>query len=259
MTITIFAIASWIIRQEFKFYKLKNELRTLSVDLFADDDDNFLSLLLPSKRSYSARIGSFSPTVASKLTEVGRITSLSVRQSATFSEKGLTLIASFKNLRELDLSGSQITNDDLKQIVSKFRNLERLDLSNTLVGDEGLQHLGDLRLKRLRVNETPVTNEGIAIISTFPQLEELDIMTSSITYIGLLQLEDSRASLSLRRVLVFRDYHNDAGQSELQSRLPRCRVDSFMEQQLPFSLLTERPSSFDMGDDPFADAKEKDE
>lgn len=252
MTITFCAVASCIIRSEFEFYKLRNELRSLSVDLFADDDNNFISFLLPSKGSYSARVGSLSPTVVTKLTEVSRITSLSIRRGATSSETELSLIASFKHLRELDLAGSQITNNDLK-IVSKLRNLERLDLSNTQVGDEGLLHLRDLRLKRLCLNETRVTNEGIATISRYSHLEELEIMSSSITYIGLLQLENSRVSLSLRRVLVFQDYHNDAGQSELRSRLPFCRVDAFMEQRLPFSLWTERPSSFDAGDDPFVD------
>ncbi len=258
ITITIFAIASWIIRQEFEFYKLKSELRSLSVNLFAVEDGGFISSLLPSKGSYSVRVGSLSPTVATKLTAVGRITSLSVRPSVTLSEAGLNLIASFKNLRELDLQGSQITDNDL-QIVSKLRNLEGLNLSNTSVGDEGLRYLSDHRLKVLCLNETCVTNAGIATISRYSHLEELEIMTSNITYIGLLQLENSRASLTLRRVLVFKDYHNDAGQSELQSRLPHCRVDTFLEQLLPFSLLTERPSSFGTGDDPFADGKVDDE
>jgi len=82
----------------------------------------------------------------------------------------------------VDLRGSFVSDADLDQ-VAKLERLERLDLSLTRVTDLGL-----LRLKQLRnVRELNlffaelITDEGLAVLKDWPQIERLNLRGTKVT------------------------------------------------------------------------------
>src|SRR5579862_333636 len=73
----------------------------------------------------------------------------------------------------LDLSNSNITNDDLKRIIQEYKKCGKLvsvNLSNCeFITDEGLAHLAGIPLKQLNLSGcTNITNEGLAYFANTP-------------------------------------------------------------------------------------------
>ena len=76
-------------------------------------------------------------------------------------QHGLQALKKYKQLKNLNLHGSAINDDDLVDVAA-CENLERLDLSRSGVTDRGLAHLHGLTsLRYVDVHETKVTEEGI--------------------------------------------------------------------------------------------------
>jgi len=71
-------------------------------------------------------------------------------------------MSELKQLRELDLSHSQVTDAGLKELAS-LQQLHTLRLRETNLTDAGLKHLAVLKqLKHLDVTGTQVTDRGFA-------------------------------------------------------------------------------------------------
>ena len=69
--------------------------------------------------------------------------------------------ADLEKVEKLDLSGSQITNEDLKEL-SGLRNLKELCLDNTAITNQGLKELISMRqLKNVSLRGTGVTEADI--------------------------------------------------------------------------------------------------
>ncbi|MHC4931659.1 MAG: leucine-rich repeat domain-containing protein [Planctomycetota bacterium] len=87
--------------------------------------------------------------------------------------------------RELDLSGTEVTDDDLLQF-QHLPSLRTLTLRRTEVGDGGLVHLAKIpSLKQLGLRETKVTDAGMAHIPGIAKLTHLDLNMLPITDDGL--------------------------------------------------------------------------
>jgi len=79
----------------------------------------------------------------------------------------------FSDVVEIDLSGTNITDDALEHI-KPLSKLRRLDLSRTRITDAGMDHLKDLpALQRLDLGDTLVTAEGLKKLTGLKSLQEL--------------------------------------------------------------------------------------
>jgi internalin A len=171
------------------------------------------------------------------------------------SNSAINHVIVFPQLRELSLSGSQVTDIGLANLV-RLKHLEYLELDNTTIGDVGLQHVGKivslrhLNLHKLKVGDnglsrlrsltnlqtldlcgTAVTNEGLRSIASLTQLRGLDIGWTAVTDSGLAHLRGlinlEYLSLSAGNDIKFQD----AALANL-SEMSRMRVLSLSECQL---------------------------
>lgn len=116
--------------------------------------------------------------------------------SHPLATKGLDAIARMPNLKYLDLSSQNLT-DDILAALSKCNSLEVLNLSNNPITDRGIAHLRSLsNLKALKLSLTKITDEGFASLSDLKKLEELDFSGTHTSGAGMKYLK----GLPLRHV-----------------------------------------------------------
>jgi hypothetical protein len=116
-------------------------------------------------------------------------------RKATYSN--LASLRSFSGLRDLDLAGTDMTDQDLAKLRG-FTNLRSLNLGSTWVTDVGLKELGKFkRLRGLNLNNTRVTFAGLTELS------------------GLIQL---------RRLFLYDTTAPDKGAAALKKALPKLRI-----------------------------------
>ncbi len=102
-----------------------------------------------------------------------------------------------RHLREIDLTGLDVTDEDLAHLVH-FKNLKELQLRKTKVTDEGLRHVRNLdKLRSLGLRETKITDEGMAIIRDMP-LEWLDVNMTAVGNEGVKHIRDMTTLAFLR-------------------------------------------------------------
>ncbi len=83
---------------------------------------------------------------------------------------------------DVDLTSSWVTDADLER-VGRMAGVTRLDLSQTKITDAGLERLKNLKeLRELRLYYAEfLTEDGLAILKHFPQLERLDLRGTRVT------------------------------------------------------------------------------
>lgn len=98
-------------------------------------------------------------------------------------------LAKLTKLGTLDLSGCELTDNDLRPL-GKLKLLRSLELShNPKITDVGLAHLGGVnRLETLSLNETGVTDAGLATLAECEELRELSLATTKVTDAGFKHL-----------------------------------------------------------------------
>ena len=76
-------------------------------------------------------------------------------------KQSYALIDGLPNLEQIQLSGSNITDDQLR-VVSSARHLRGIGLDDTAITDEGLKHLEGLpMLETIQAEGTSITDEAI--------------------------------------------------------------------------------------------------
>ena len=114
-------------------------------------------------------------------------------QGLTFQAGGssgvqLGHVAGLAGLKELDLRGTSVTDDELKHL-RRLPSLRKLLLSDTRVGDRGMEHVKHLRgLEKLNLYGTRVSDEGIGYLCGLDRLEWLNIYRTRVSDAGLLLL-----------------------------------------------------------------------
>jgi len=94
-------------------------------------------------------------------------------------------LSAFKELKELDLSYTDVTNSELANI-STLKNLEFLRLEGTSITGAGLEHISDLKtLKDLDLRKTKVDDDGLAHLSKLTSLEKLSAGEMWMTHDGV--------------------------------------------------------------------------
>src|SRR5262245_57888393 len=84
-----------------------------------------------------------------------------------------------KNLRALDLSGTQIT-DEAASTLMTLTKLEQLRLTNTSITDTGLGSIAKLRQLKSLAAPKSMGDQGLAALADLPMLEELFLTGSNV-------------------------------------------------------------------------------
>jgi hypothetical protein len=145
-------------------------------------------------------------------------------QSRVSLDNGVKNLDALPNLEELSLAGD-FTDAGLRNLCalpSLQKNLLQLTLSRSKITDTGLKELTSLKhLRTLALGQTNVSDAGMKELATLASLQTLDLSGLPLTAAGL---KDLAASPSLQ-VLIFEDNDavNDAALVELV-RLPKLQV-----------------------------------
>ncbi|MGA8164268.1 MAG: hypothetical protein WB791_04485 [Waddliaceae bacterium] len=111
-------------------------------------------------------------------TNTWKVLSIKLTGNKKLTDRSLIKIKDFKELKELDLTRTQITDGGLAQILPHLPKLEKLILSQcrniTHIGTESIANLKEL--KELDLARTQITDEGLAqILPHVPKLEVLNL------------------------------------------------------------------------------------
>jgi len=122
------------------------------------------------------------------------------------------------SLRALQVRNTEITSESLAAI-STLPNLRELDLSGSNVIDDWLRHLARTSITSLSISGTKVTAVGISHVARIRRLSHLAIERLNISAQDLSPLAD----LPRLELLRLDQVHNSAGLPELLSRLASLR------------------------------------
>lgn len=136
----------------------------------------------------------------------------------------LKILGKMKNLRSLNIGGSQVLTDDAAAELVELKDLQALYLFHTLLTDKAVMKI--VRLKRLHVLDlsyTRVTNAGVKHLATLDGLQALNLGETSVSDSGLKELAkmESLRWLNLRRTKV-----TSAGVEMLRAELKNCKITS---------------------------------
>jgi hypothetical protein len=108
-----------------------------------------------------------------------------------FETSYLDDIENIPNLEYLDLSSTQISDDQLKILCRReLPELKMLALNNTIITDSGLQEIDKLEsLQSLLLENTSVTDNIIPVICNLRGLKELDVNGTLLSKKGKLELK----------------------------------------------------------------------
>ncbi|MBN1911010.1 MAG: hypothetical protein JW818_14790 [Pirellulales bacterium] len=100
--------------------------------------------------------------------------------------EGLAHLDTFPALHTLYLISVRMGDHTLEPL-RQLKGLECLDLTYTNLRDNGAQDLNDLRLKRLCLRGTELTDEGLERLTDLPCLEEIDLRDTAVSCEGVAQ------------------------------------------------------------------------
>jgi hypothetical protein len=95
------------------------------------------------------------------------------------------------------LDGVELEAGDI-DIIRSFKQLKRLSLSLTEISDDQLARLADLpRLEGLRLNHTAIGNNGVASLATFPKLKSVCMFRVPASPAAVQALKRERGQLAI--------------------------------------------------------------
>jgi len=118
----------------------------------------------------------------------GQIIGLRLKGTA-LQNADFPLIGRMPQLQILDLSGTNVTDDDLRHL-SGLKGLRELILWETGIGDAGAAHLAAMQgLCRLNLGRTNLTDAGLRHLGGLDDLRHLVLTGNSISDVGLKHLK----------------------------------------------------------------------
>lgn len=130
-------------------------------------------------------------------------------------------LTSWKALRELNLSGSAEVSDDSFLSLRKISDIESLDLSGTAIVGNQLELLKSLPLKRLSLNDTSLSGDGVMAVVKMPRLEFLSLQNSAVDNASLEPLAKMR---ELKVLDVVGAWTTRGGRQKFRSVMPDCEL-----------------------------------
>lgn len=107
------------------------------------------------------------------------------------TDKGLSYLTKWRNLRHLYLDDMNITDRGIQQLQSMNR-LETLALSGTQITDKGVERLvGMKRLRKLFLKGTMISDAGLASVAKLPDLRQLCLTKTRVSDAGLSYLQST--------------------------------------------------------------------
>jgi len=130
-------------------------------------------------------------------------------------------LASFTELRKLDVTGTAITGTGVSHLAG-LTKLEDLQMSFAAVNDAGMKEIAKLTsLKVLNVLNTKITDDGVKALAALTDLEDLNIgQNFDVKDVGVYALKDLK---KLRRLSVSNSGVSDGAMKAI-SGLPALRV-----------------------------------
>jgi hypothetical protein len=160
------------------------------------------------------------------LRQIGKMTELRqlyIWDARSVTDAGVSHLRNLRNLREIHINNSKITDDSLV-LLSSLPSMEKLSFQGNHFSDEGLVRLqGSKRLKSLHIGlgDLQVTDAGIAHLRDFDKLEVLDIQGSGVTAEGLEHLKELP---NLKELWMGKTDVTEAEFKRFQSALPKLKV-----------------------------------
>lgn len=118
------------------------------------------------------------------------------------------------------LVGSKVTDAEIEGL-SAIPNVIWLNLGSTMITDEGLSQLRGMKLKKLHLEKTKVSDEGLRYLDDQTELEYLNLYGTEISDEGLKYLHKMK---KLKRLFVWQTGVTDAGIKSLQEKIPGLQV-----------------------------------
>ena len=151
-----------------------------------------------------------------------------------FDEPAGMMFAALKGVTTLDLSRTNLTDEDFKQI-ALLETLGALDASHTAIGPGGLKALSDCRsLRKLNLTgAVNVTDSEIETIANMVALGEVDLSGSGVSVEAAFELQRRRPRMRVRRF----------GESDLVSGSVNLnlRGKPVTDQTLPWAIRETKP------------------
>jgi hypothetical protein len=126
-------------------------------------------------------------------------------------------------IHHINLSCTEVDDQDLEYLVGRIRKINLLDLDQTAISNDGIKFLLQLQdLKELRLKDNfPINNGCIPYLCQLTSLELLHLGSTAVTVEGLLQLGDLQ---NLKRLLFSADTETDIKEKaqQLKNLLPNC-------------------------------------
>lgn len=118
-----------------------------------------------------------------------------IRVTKPFARSQLPRIVALSNLVRLNLSETDLTDEDAKQIAA-LPMLETLRFSSPTITDQTLLYLATSpTLRHLILSDSPITDAGLAHLAELKTLESLYLTNTRVTDAGLSALLQRRPTL----------------------------------------------------------------
>ncbi len=113
---------------------------------------------------------------------------------SSITDDGLKQLAEMERLRGISLAGCKnITAEGLRELLSKPSSITSLDISQTGLGDEVLGDIAKAGIEHLRVNGNPITYEGVKQLNNIAlhhfYAEGTGLGDNAVSYLSRLRLE----------------------------------------------------------------------
>ncbi|MFO1484228.1 MAG: protein kinase [Verrucomicrobiaceae bacterium] len=159
--------------------------------------------------------------VLTHIAQLKKLDYLAVQYAKNFTGRGFDKIAGINSLTNVELMGSEITDEGLRAIAS-CKKLQVIHLTSPKITTGGYTALANMKsLVSLNVSGGVFDDEAAGIIASMPNLTALDLGGTKITDAGLSKLKTLKklTSLNLGGTAV-----TPEAAAEFQKLMPQCRV-----------------------------------
>jgi len=141
----------------------------------------------------------------------------------SFKEGILKDLAVYKELKELSLNRTKVTDAGLKDLAA-LKTLTSLELDRVGITDAGLKELTALdKLETLDLTGNEIMGPGLKDLVALKELKRLNLQQTPITDAGLKNLEGLK---TLKNLVVSNTKVTPAGVAELKKVLPMCNIQN---------------------------------